>query len=788
MKRFAMVGAIAVIIGSLVAAQPATETIRGRVVADDTGEPIANVRVAAPAGDMGSPVTLTDEDGRFTLTVAAGSLRIVASKTGYGRRDAARPASAATIDIRLPRGAVVSGRVVDERGEPAQAVRVAVHDAARALESRRSGAPAAAPPPPGTAGPGGMPAVAVTDTDDRGEYRVPSLPAGTYIVSATAILPMVMQPGATPAARPPGIRQVFYSDTEAIEEAQRIALGPGDDRPDVDFVVPGVRPVASPGIVIVTPFGRAPAARPGGTATGIIRGHVVSTDGRSLSNAAVTLYLRDQRMESSTRADSDGRFEFRDLPSGTFDLVAIKTGFGPVAAKDPTPTTPLGQAGVAVTLADGETRERADIPLLRWGTLEGRVVDERGDPIQGARVQIMKIRYEAGRRRLASSGFARPTDDLGRYRLFGVAPGQYVVSAAIGDVQSEDVPGYARAYYPGTPNPSQAQFVSVGLAQDLRGIDLALSRISTARISGKMIDANGQSMQGGSLNLISSQRSASSTNVSIGARIRPDGQFEFANVPPGQYVIQSYRGRSGRSVEGEFGTIPVTVNGADVKDLVLQTSRGSTIHGHITFDSSDTSKRPPASAIEISPLPVDFDLSPPSVAIADIHDDWTFDMAGVNGPRRLQLIRVPPGWMLENVVVNGVTAIDRPLPFGRSDQSLRDVEIVLTDRLSELSGTVADEMNQPAGGSHVLVFPTDRDRWYPASRFLRTMVAGADGTFTIAGLPFGSYYVAAALRLPDEGDDAWQDASFLNAVLLRASSITVRDGAKQTIALRVSTR
>ncbi len=131
------------------------------------------------------------------------------------------------------------------------------------------------------------------------------------------------------------------------------------------------------GAFTVTPLARPPTARPGGTATGIIRGRVVSTDGRSLGNAVVSLYVQNQpREQTSTRADGDGRFELRDLPAGTFHLTAVKTGFGPVAVKDPAaPSGPFGQPAVVVTLADGETHERADITLLRWGTIEGRIVD-----------------------------------------------------------------------------------------------------------------------------------------------------------------------------------------------------------------------------------------------------------------------------------------------------------------------------------------------------------------------------------------------------------------------------
>src|SRR5207249_10455818 len=98
----------------------------------------------------------------------------------------------------------------------------------------------------------------------------------------------------------------------------------------------------------------------------------------------------------------------------------------------------------------------------------------------------------------------------------------------------------------------------------------------------------------------------------------------------------------------------------------------------------DRSKTPSPSAIEIAPIPSDADLSPSSDwARANVHDDWTFEMAGLNGPRRLQLLSAPAGWTLGEIRVHGVDVTDRPRPFGQRSQSLDDVEIVLTDRVSQ---------------------------------------------------------------------------------------------------------
>jgi hypothetical protein len=267
--------------------------------------------------------------------------------------------------------------------------------------------------------------------------------------------------------------------------------------------------------------------------SGIIRGRVVSTDGRSVAHARLQLVSPADVMQSRVgRTDEDGRFEFRELGAGQFRFNASKTGYSPA---------PLGEAvnpspgsGLSIDLADGETRERVEIRLATWGTLTGRILDEYGDPLQGASVQVLALRYEAGRRRLVPAGtVARVTDDLGRYRLFRLAPGRYAVTAAVGAVSSADLPGYGRSYYPGTQNAVEAQFVSIGLSENLTAIDFSLSRTRTARVAGRLLNAAGEPTMGGSVTLTPSQRSTSVTSVPVGARILPDGTFEFPNVPPG---------------------------------------------------------------------------------------------------------------------------------------------------------------------------------------------------------------------------------------------------------------
>jgi hypothetical protein len=215
-------------------------------------------------------------------------------------------------------------------------------------------------------------------------------------------------------------------------------------------------------------------------------------------------------------------------------------------------------------------------------------------------------------------------------------------------------------------------------------------------------------------------------------------------------------------------------------------SAGSSIRGRFTFDTYDQTPLPTRSAIEFSPVSVDPDQTPSSVASAEITEDWTFTMTGINGPRRLDLLRVPPEWMLKEVRVRGIDTTDRTIMFGRKDQSLTDVEVVLTDRVTDLSGRIVDEDGRVAVDAHVIVFSTDRGSWYPASRFLREVTTAQDGLYRLIGLPSGSYYAAAVTRLPVEGEEAWQDPAFLDTLAFRATMVTLGEGERQALNLKVA--
>jgi hypothetical protein len=312
-----------------------------------------------------------------------------------------------------------------------------------------------------------------------------------------------------------------------------------------------------------------------------------------------------------------------------------------------------------------------------------------------------------------------------------------------------------------------------------------LARTKTARVAGRLVNANGQPTTGGTVQLLPRASSSAATIVPAGARITDDGQFEFPNVPAGDYVIQAYQGRKNSSTEGQFGALPVSVRTSDVTDLVVSQSPGSSISGRITLENTRGGAPPNLSRLEIVPAPADIDLTPTSIARAALHNDTTFEVNGISGPRRIRVMRLPQGWALKQVLVHNADVTDRPMIFGQPNQSLADVEIVLTDRITDVTGTLTDANGRRVAG-HVLLFATDRRLWYPWSRFLNVVTARDDGTFTIAGAPPGPYYAVALTDLPADGDDAWQDPPFLAGLVPTASDVGIQEGQHYVLDLRVA--
>jgi hypothetical protein len=218
----------------------------------------------------------------------------------------------------------------------------------------------------------------------------------------------------------------------------------------------------------------------------------------------------------------------------------------------------------------------------------------------------------------------------------------------------------------------------------------------------------------------------------------------------------------------------------------LITSAGSTIQGRVLFDGTPS---PLAGEVAISTMPTDPDLAPKGgeLATASPDADGAFALRGITGTRWLRIMKAPRGWALESMTLNGVNITDRPLKFGTVAQSIDMVDVLLTNRLTEIAGEVTGSNGLRVSSAVVVAFAVDRERWYPASRFLQ-YATSPDGTFTIRGLPAGEYFLAAIPRTKALDAGAWQDRATLEALALRAARVSLGDEQRLAQNLQISSR
>jgi hypothetical protein len=145
----------------------------------------------------------------------------------------------------------------------------------------------------------------------------------------------------------------------------------------------------------------------------------------SIPRAKVTLTAASGTPSSqSITADDGGKFTFRDLAPGQYRLTASRDGYVNAEYGQRGP----GGSGVPISVAAQQQMKDARIAMTPTGSISGRITNRYGEPVGNANIQALRYTYQEGRRTLISVQTIR-SNDLGEYRLFWMAPGQYVISA-----------------------------------------------------------------------------------------------------------------------------------------------------------------------------------------------------------------------------------------------------------------------------------------------------------------------------------------------------------------------
>jgi protocatechuate 3,4-dioxygenase beta subunit len=771
---------IALLASSAASAQPAASVLSGQILSAAGDAPLRRARVQVLAGREPFDPVLTDDDGRFAVAVTgSGPFTVTVEKAGYvvARTTVSRDDLAVELVVRLPRGAAVSGTVVDQNGRatPLQLVNLRLMNA--------DGVPAA---------------TSQTTADDRGEFRFAGLARGRYEVWA-GLDPVTMT--VLSSANAPVRVRIAGDAAAGVSPRQQVSVETGDDVAVQLSVTDNEAVIAQ---MLAERGGLAlprPSEVPPGT--GVLSGRVIDESGQPIRNAR--LGLSRAGVDQPVRTSGDGRFSYSGIAAGEYMLEASAPGYANARYGQ----LRAGDAGRLIRIAAGEHLDGFEMILRRGPIISGVIVDEHGEPMQGARVRAVRLQYQGGRMTAGHMFAERRSDDRGYYRLAGLLPGTYVVSATV-DAAVMGLPqrrpvAYAPVYYPGVPNIASAIPLDVNVDTVA---DLALTAAPGSVIVGAARDGQAP-LVSGSAQLVETRRSTAISGLPREARIQSNGAFIFANVPPGEYVIQVIGDGPGRT--GLFGTGVVSVSPAgEPVEVTIGTSYGTTLTGRITVEgpletpTCVTAQLPgvsvqsqcganwsPGASFTIAPVALD-DGARASATFSTGGNG--FMLSGLFGPTALALRRAPGDeWYLKSVRINGIDVTDSGLDFGPGGDTPGDtiegVEIVVSRNGASITGKAATD-TAAAADYVVVAFPPFRDEWaQPHSRRMKFTRARGDGSFRLAGLPAGDYLVAAVDRLEGSADGGdWQNPAVLELLAARAERVTLGEGQSRDLTLRLINR
>ena len=474
------------------------------------------------------------------------------------------------------------------------------------------------------------------------------------------------------------------------------------------------------------------------------------------------------------------------------------------------------EQGRPIELSEKQVLDKADINMPRGSVISGRIVDEFGEPVADAMVTALRQSWMNGRRRLVSAGRTAQTNDLGQFRMYGLPPGEYYVSATLrnmesmmfdmmgptgGPTGSNPSSGYAPTYFPGTSSPTEAQKISITVGQEAQQTDFALMPVRLARISGVVMSSDGKPVESAMINVVPAKGTGDigAMMMSASARTTKEGQFTVNGVAPGEYLlnVRSLRittegggamvftatvGGPGGD-DSEFAAMPVAVGGEDLNNVVVVTAKGATATGRLSFEGG--TKPTNITGIRITAMPADVGDGPMMMmggGGGTAKADGTFELKGLSGHRIIRAANLPQGWMLKAVRVGGADVTDTGMEF-KPGESASSIEIVATSKTTEVNGGVTATDGTAVKEFTVVIFSDDPEHWaMPMSRWISGARPDQEGRFKIRNMPAGSYY-AAAVDYLESG--AWTDPELLDRLKTNAKRFTLADGEVETLDLKI---
>ncbi|BDC51950.1 hypothetical protein F183_A42650 [Bryobacterales bacterium F-183] len=522
---------------------------------------------------------------------------------------------------------------------------------------------------------------------------------------------------------------------------------------------------------------------------GSVQGTVVDIQtGQPLKKAEVTLLRGDGRNDTpdaqSATTGADGAFQFVKVAPGRYSVRVQKTGYvGANRGTSAAASRGMGSSVASLTLNKGENVRDFAFKMQPHGVISGRVLDDEGEPVARVQVQAQRYVYQNGQKRLMPLGMGS-TNDLGEYRIWGVAPGTYFLAATPMDFNM--VPrnrpardGHATTYFPSSLSVDRANPLQIAAGSRLENVDVRMMRAHMVTVSGIVMDAaKGEKASRAQVTLTPNGDNAGEVMMMAmrGGGMARNGAFTLQNVTAGSYTLTAnvFGEQGGRNMS--IGTLQIDVGNEDIKGLTVVAHPGATVTGKVKYEGTDTA---PASSNLRVVLESQRPLMMMGMTGSQVGADGKIELSNVAASKfRVRVSGMPEGYYVKEVKLGNQDVRQTGLDF--SNGVAGELEITLAPGAGTVSGVVKTTKDETQSNAVVVLVP--KTEYAGLSDQIRNTITGTKGEYTFAGVAPGDYDVYV---FEDIEPGAWADPEVRLAAKDSAKSVKVDNGAAATLELKL---
>jgi hypothetical protein len=501
--------------------------------------------------------------------------------------------------------------------------------------------------------------------------------------------------------------------------------------------------------------------------------------------------IRLQSIEDHTRTftgitDLGGRFEIKGIDAGRYRLRVVRNGYVTQEYGQRTPD----DAGAVLGLSPGQDLKDLLFRLLPAAVISGRVQNENGDLLPWVRVSALRATYLRGKRAL-NSEITVVTNDLGEYRLFGLRPGRYFVSAIYKPGQrleagedDEDAAdagksGYVPTYYPNSTDPAKGVAITIRTGDEISSTDFQLEPTTVYSIRGHVNNFGARRNAANVILALESRSTGLGWSVPTRQSLvdKPDGTFEVQNVLPGAYTLTASWFDEGRRYQARQA---VDITSIDAEGLQLSLSPGMDIRGIVSWDPKPSLDRD-SLTVSMRAVGTAFQYGAQARVVAN----GTFLLRDVSeGLYRIATFGQSQDCYLKSIRYAGMEVSDDEFNVIRGTQAT--LEVTISSRGAHVQGMVKNADGLPAAGVRVVLVPEEAHR--NEFHLFKQTTTDPYGRFDIHGIAPGDYKLFSWEQVEQS---VWEDPEFLKPFESKGESISLQEGeAKSTelVAIRSASR